>query len=134
MPVDRSNPPSKVMIPAPREVQAILERSCFDCHSNQTRWPWYSYVAPASWFVAKHVRNGRQDLNLTEWPLLDTERQQFFLGEMKGQVKGGTMPLDSYLLLHWNARLSDEERETLLLWIDEEVLLVSGSGFGEWNP
>lgn len=125
VPVERTNPPSKLEILAPADVRALLERSCFDCHSNFTRWPWYSYVAPASWFVIGHVRDARKDLNLTEWPLMDVEAQQFYLGEMKEQIKGGTMPLDSYLLLHWDARLSDAEREMLVGWIDEEVGLLS---------
>lgn len=125
IPVDRDNPPGKLQIPAPAEVSALLERSCFDCHSNDTRWPWYSYVAPASWFVARHVHDARADLNLTEWPLMDIEAQQFFLGEMKKQLEQKNMPLDSYLLLHWGARLSDAERELLLVWIDEEISLLS---------
>ena len=126
VPVERSNPPAKVEISAPAEVRTLLERSCFDCHSNHTRWPWYSYVAPVSWFVAKHVHDGRDDLNLTEWPLMDTEKQLFFLGEMKDKIKSRKMPLKSYLLVHWGARLSDEERSQLILWIDGEVSLLSG--------
>ena len=126
MPAERTNPPVTTEITAPDDVQALLERSCYDCHSNRTRWPWYSRVAPASWFVVDHVDDGRADLNLTEWPLFDPQAQQFFLGEMKGKVKNREMPLDSYLLLHWDARLSDDERSRLILWLDEEVRLLSG--------
>lgn len=129
VPVERTNPPAKSEILAPIEVQAVLERSCFDCHSNKTRWPWYSRVAPASWFVARHVREAREDLNLTEWPLMDAEAQQFFLGEMRKQLEAGNMPLDSYLLLHWGARLNDTERELLLTWIDEEISLLTDASF-----
>ena len=125
VPVDRSNPPAKLEIPAPAEVHSLLERSCYDCHSNRTQWPWYSYVAPVSWFVVDHVHDGRQDLNLTEWPAMDNEAQQFYLVEMKKMIEGDEMPLRSYLLLHWSARLSDEDRETLLAWIDDEVLLLA---------
>lgn len=125
IPVDRSNPPAKLEIPAPAGVSEVLQRSCYDCHSYYTRWPWYSYVAPASWFVVRHVRDAREDLNMTEWPLLDVEKQLFFLGEMKEQIKANNMPLTSYLLIHWDARLTDEERSELLAWIDEEVLLLS---------
>lgn len=126
VPVDRSNPPARVEIVAPADVRSLLERSCYDCHSNRTRWPWYSRVAPFSWYLARHVGRGRADLNLTEWPLFDAERQRYFLSEMKGQVKNREMPLDSYLWLHRSARLSDEERESLILWLDEEVRLLSG--------
>lgn len=125
IPVDRSNPPAKLEIPAPPEVRAVLERSCYDCHSNHTRWPWYSYMAPASWFVIRHVRDAREDLNMTEWPLLDVEGQLFFFGEMKKQIAEKNMPLESYLLLHWGSRLSAAERDLLLAWIDEEISLLS---------
>lgn len=125
IPVDRTNPPSKVELPAPGQVREVLERSCYDCHSNRTQWPWYSRVAPVSWFVAKHVREGRENLNLTEWPLMDSEAQLFFLGEMKEQIEQKTMPLDSYLIVHRDAGLSDADRTLLLEWIDEEVGLLS---------
>ena len=125
IPVDRSNPPTKVEIPAPAAVHEMLQRSCYDCHSNRTQWPWYSRVAPVSWFVAKHVREGRENLNLTEWPLMEVEAQLFFLGEMKEQIEAANMPLDSYLIVHWDARLSAAERAMVLDWIDEEVGLLS---------
>lgn len=126
IPIDRSNPPSKIEISAPAAVSAVLERSCYDCHSNRTQWPWYSRVAPVSWFVTRHVRQARENLNLTEWPILDFEAQQYFLGEMKEQIEQERMPLDSYLLLHRDARLSDSDRALLLGWIEEEVALLSG--------
>lgn len=126
VPVERTNPPAKLEIPAQAEVGAVLQRSCYDCHSNHTRWPWYAHVAPISWFVTRHVSHGRENLNLTEWPLMDVEAQLFLLGEMKEQVEARNMPLDSYLLVHWSARLSDDERDLLLAWIDEEVSLLSG--------
>jgi len=129
VPADRANPPAKLEIPATAEVRAVLERSCYDCHSNHTRWPWYSYVAPASWFVIGHVRDAREDLNLTEWPLMDTEGQLFFLGEMRKQIEEKNMPLKSYILLHWGARLSDADRDLLLAWVDEEIGLLSDSAW-----
>lgn len=126
VPAERTNPPVGAEIAAPEDVRAVLERSCFDCHSNKTRWPWYSRVAPVSWYVIRHVERGRADLNLTEWPLFDPQAQQFFFGEMKGKVKNREMPLPSYLWLHWNARLSDTERLRLISWFDEEARLLSG--------
>ena len=126
VPAERSNPPSKLEIPATATVSTVLERSCYDCHSNRTQWPWYSRVAPVSWFVIRHVRMGRENLNLTEWPVLDIESQQYFLGEMKKQIEQGCMPLDSYLLLHRDARLSESDRALLLGWIEEEIALLSG--------
>lgn len=125
VPVERANPPGKAEITAPDDVRALLRRSCYDCHSNHTRWPLYSRVAPVSWYVARHVERGRGDLNLTEWPMFDLDAQRFHLGEMKDQVKSREMPLDSYLWLHPGARLSDEERQRLILWIDAELQALS---------
>ena len=126
VPVSRSNPPSKLEIAAPPEIQALLEHSCYDCHSNRTRWPWYAYVAPVSWWVVDHVEEARGDLNLTEWPAMDFEQQQFYLGEMKKEIEQHRMPLPSYLRVHWSARLSDKQRAAIIVWIDEEVDLLSG--------
>jgi hypothetical protein len=74
------------------------------------------------------VREAREDLNLTEWPVLAVEEQQFFLGEMRKQLEAGNMPFESYLLLHWGARLSDAERDLLLAWIDAEIDLLCDTG------
>ena len=63
VPVHRTNPPVRVEVNAPEEVMAIIQRACYDCHSNETRWPWYSRVAPVSWFVVSHVKKARGDLN-----------------------------------------------------------------------
>ena len=67
-PVERTNPPVLSDIEAPQEVKAVLHAACYDCHSNETRWPWYSYVAPASWLVTSDVTEAREHLNLSEWP------------------------------------------------------------------
>ena len=116
VPVDRTNPPVLSRIEPPAEVRTILERSCYDCHSNETRWPWYSRVAPASWFMANHVRHGRGDLNFSEWPALDFELQEHAMHDIVEQVGEGNMPLRSYLLLHRDAKLGPEDRETLVRW------------------
>lgn len=113
---ERTNPPVTSEIQAPEDVQAILRRSCYDCHSNQTRWPWYSRVAPASWYVVDHVNHARSDLNFSEWPTFDLEEQEHLLEEIGEEVEEGGMPLKSYLLIHRDARLSDQERVRLLEW------------------
>jgi hypothetical protein len=91
--------------PATRELAA---RACFDCHSNETRWPWYSNVAPASWFVQRHVDAGREVLNFSEW-----QRPQKEASESGETVLEGEMPLGSYALLHASARLSPSESRAL---------------------
>jgi hypothetical protein len=116
VPVDRSNPPVQSEVSAPEEVRTILRRACYDCHSHETRWPWYSYVAPVSWWVVGHVDHARGDLNLSQWPVLDFELQELAFHDIEEQVSSEQMPLPSYLILHSEARLTPEERETLLRW------------------
>jgi hypothetical protein len=114
--VERTNPPVISEIQAPPEVREILRRSCYDCHSHETRWPWYSRVAPMSWLVADHVEHARGDLNFSDWPASDPEAQEHAFEDIREEVEEGEMPLASYLAMHPRARLSDEERELLLRW------------------
>jgi hypothetical protein len=116
VPVEKNNPPVRQEVDAPPPVMEILRRACYDCHSNETRWPWYSRVAPSSWFVSTHVRKGRGDLNFSDWPIYDFEQQQLNLDDIQKQIEKGKMPLRSYLLLHPEARLSETDRSTLLDW------------------
>ena len=116
VPVSRTNPPVKYEVAAPAEVEAILKRACYDCHSNLTDWPWYSYVAPISWWVAGHVNEGRGDLNFTEWPALDEELRSLALKDLEAEVAEGKMPLRSYALGHPEARLSEQDRQVLVTW------------------
>ncbi len=102
------------------EVNAILDRSCNDCHSNQTRWPWYSNVAPVSWFVVNHVNVGRKEMNLSDWAQYSKDDQPGFLKRICREVKGGAMPLPSYLRLHGEAKLSSEDVKTLCDWASAE--------------
>ena len=123
---DRTNPPvderrtlraNTRMTP---EVEAILRRSCNDCHSSETVWPWYSNVAPASWFLKKHVDEGRSELSFSEWATYPKRKRERKLHEMCEQVESGRMPLKSYLPLHPEAKLSDEDRRVLCEWTKQE--------------
>lgn len=98
------------------KVAAILDRSCADCHSNKTSWPWYSNVAPVSWFVIDHVNHGRSHLNFSEWGSYDKEQQHDLLQEICGEVKSGSMPLSSYTPLHPGSKLSSEDVTTICEW------------------
>lgn len=91
------------------ETRALVERACFDCHSNQTRWPWYSNVAPASWLLQNHVEEGREHLNFTEW-----DKPQKHAHEAAHEVEEGEMPMWSYLLLHGEAELSETDKQALM--------------------
>ena len=116
VPIKRTNPPIEADLVAPEQVKNILQRACYDCHSHETRWPWYSRVAPISWWLASHVTAGRADLNFSQWPLFDLETRGLFLRDIEKQLVDGTMPLRSYTVGHPDARLSKEDRALLLEW------------------
>lgn len=115
-PVPRTNPPVESDLVAPPAVKAVLERSCYDCHSHQTVWPWYSRVAPVSWWVVSHVTKGRKDLNFSQWPTFDLGAQDHILREISKQVRNDLMPLPSYLRGHPEAVLSDQDKRLILDW------------------
>ena len=96
--------------------------ACWNCHSNQTNWPWYSYVAPMAWSVIGHVNDGRESMNLTNWPEGPEEAAEL-LDAMCDEVKKGNMPLREYVWLHPEAKLSSAEKTRLCEWTDE----VAGS-------
>ncbi|MGI9108288.1 MAG: heme-binding domain-containing protein [Pyrinomonadaceae bacterium] len=102
------------------EVEAIFARSCQDCHSHQTEWPWYSQIAPASWFVADHVNHGRKEMNFSAWSNYDREHADFLLSNICRTVKHGMMPLSSYTMLHNSAKLSPRDVQTLCAWSQVE--------------
>ena len=120
---DRTNPPvtpaHSLATKATPEVRAILERSCRDCHSNDTRWPLYSEVAPMSWFVAGHVHDGRDAFNFSEWTSYDSDDQDKFLGSICSLTKRARMPLPSYLLIHRDAKLRPGDVEVLCTWSEK---------------
>ena len=101
-------------------VVAILNRSCIDCHSNKTRWPWYSNVAPVSWFVIDHVNEGRQNMNVSEWGRYTERDTDGLLKQICKQVKAGAMPLSSYTPLHPGSSLSPDDVKTLCDWTTAE--------------
>ena len=107
------------------QIAAILDRSCNDCHSHQTRWPWYSNVAPVSWYVVEHVDEGRGELNFSDWAQYSPDEQQSMLKHICGEVKSGSMPLKSYLRLHPEAALSGEDVRALCDWARAESQRVS---------
>jgi hypothetical protein len=102
------------------EVAAILDRSCRDCHSNETRWPWYTNVAPMSWGVIDHVNDGRRHLNFSKWGAYDPGDAREFLVDMCALARKGDMPMPSYTWIHREARLSDKDIATLCSWTEAE--------------
>ncbi len=117
IPVERVNPPVEEDVAASPEVDAILRRACYDCHSHETRWPWYGHVAPASWLVAHDVDEGREYLNLSAWNRLDPESRGNRLEKICDEMVEGVMPPWYYLALHPEARLSVAEEARLHAWV-----------------
>lgn len=116
VPVDRSNPPVEAEVPAAPDARAVLRRACYDCHSHETVWPWYSRVAPVSWLVARDVRTGRDELNFSTWDRYSTKQQIKKLRESWEEVADGEMPPWYYLPVHRDAVLSAQDRAVLRDW------------------
>jgi hypothetical protein len=104
----------------PPEVLATLKRSCADCHSEATRYPWYSYIAPTSWLVTDDVASGRRHLNFSAWSDYPMVRRQRALSEIANQVRDRGMPPSIYTLIHRDAVLSDTDIDTIFRWTQGE--------------
>jgi len=100
-------------------ISGLLRQSCFDCHSDQTEFPWYSRLAPVSWLLTDHINNGKSHLNFSEWEGYSKREKIGELENIKDEVKSGGMPLRSYLLMHPVARMNPEEVTSLLTWTEE---------------
>ncbi len=122
---ERTNPPvdaSRTLAShkqIPPAVATIFDRSCNDCHSHNTRWPWYSQIAPFSWLLVDDVNEGRKHLNFSDWASYDAKRASKKLDDICEEVEDGEMPLSKYLLLHPDAKLSEEDRKILCDWAME---------------
>jgi hypothetical protein len=106
----------------PDSLAMVLKTSCYDCHSNRTRYPWYSYVVPVNWFIEKHVREGKEALNFSTYGGSDKKQKIGILANICEQVESGGMPLQSFLVIHRDAGISPETAEALCNWTDMEAL------------
>ncbi len=124
LPSGRTNPPVveaqtiERTLTVPADVKAILDRSCHNCHSNDTVWPWDAHVAPISWLMVGDVNAAREDMNFSEWGTENTDAQRDSLLEICRKVKAGAMPLRSYTILHRDAVLTPADVATLCTWSD----------------
>jgi Haem-binding domain len=121
VPVERANPPVESDIAASDEVKRILRRSCYDCHSNETRWPWYARVAPVSWLISHDVKEGRQELNFSVWNQFTGGRRARKFKEIVDQVEQEKMPQWYYVLLHSDAKLSPADKVTIVNWAKQAL-------------
>lgn len=127
IPVIKTNPKvdESLTLKAPKEVMSILKNSCYDCHSNETKWPYYANIAPVSFFVVKHVDEGRAALNFSEWNTIEKQVKIERLKRGIVTVKNGMMALPSYTSVHGDAELTKEEKLTLVKWFESELVTVS---------
>ena len=100
----------------PSEVKQILKQACYDCHSYETTYPWYTNIAPFSWWIGEHIEEGREHLNFSEWANFSVKKKKHKLDELLEEVGEGEMPLASYTWAHSEARLTAEQKEALLTW------------------
>jgi hypothetical protein len=109
--------------PPPPEVATLLHNACYDCHSYETKWPWYAHVAPVSWWIVGHMKDGRDHLNFSEWPHNDSYVAGDQLNRIADEVQGRKMPLPSYtwMGMHRDARLTAEQRGRILKWAEQEA-------------
>jgi hypothetical protein len=121
IPVNRSNPPVTRDVEADAQMKALLRRACYDCHSNETVWPFYSYIAPVSWLVAHHVNEGREEMNFSEWDKLDREKALKLITESAEEVQEGEMPLKIYIPFHPGAALNESEKKLFKQWAESLV-------------
>lgn len=103
----------------PDSIQVLLQNSCFDCHSNNTRYPWYSNIQPFGWWLAHHIKEGKSELNFSEFGDYSTRRQKSKLKAIKDALEDNSMPLSSYTLIHTKAKLSKVDKASIISWIDK---------------
>lgn len=106
------------------EISGILITSCYDCHSNETQYPWYSNVAPVSWLVSKDVREAREELNFSTWQDYDMMEKLEKLDDIAIEVKEGEMPLGIYTVIHSSAKLDDAQRQLIVEWAEATMDVV----------
>jgi hypothetical protein len=106
---------------APPEIVTLVRNACYDCHSSETKWPWYSYVAPVSWFVVGHVNDAHEALNFSEWPHDNPQRARKKWKHVGDEVESGDMPLRSYTWMHPKSRLNAQQRDELVKWTRSEA-------------
>ena len=102
----------------PSNVKTILQTSCYDCHSNNTEYPWYSYIQPVRMFMDSHIKEGKENLNFSEFGNYSERKQGNKLEQIVKQIKADEMPLASYTLIHKNAILTQENKKVLINWIE----------------
>ena len=133
IPVDRKNPPVTMDINAPENIASILRASCYDCHSNETDWPWYSKIAPVSFLVAGDVDEGRKHLNFSEWDKYEADKREKILEEIVEEIEKEAMPLTSYTFTHPSAKLDPYRINLIKDWVNPKKTLDKSLRYNKEN-
>jgi len=102
---------------APNPIKSLLKTSCYNCHSNYTKYSWYDNIAPASWYVDSHIKNAKEKLNFSNWATTDERDRNGLISEIAVNIQEGKMPLPSYTMIHSEAKLSDAEKQQIIEWL-----------------
>ncbi|GGG42832.1 heme-binding protein [Croceivirga lutea] len=103
----------------PNDIKNKLQVFCYDCHSNNTKYPWYNKVQPVAWFLEDHIKEGKAELNFNEWDDYSNRRKNSKLKSIINQIENGEMPLNSYTIIHGNAKLSESEKKLLIEFMSD---------------
>lgn len=131
--IDKTNPKIEkakdliAMTNPPAEIETMLRTACYDCHSHESTYPWYSNIAPVSWFLEDHIEEGREHLNFSKWGDYSEDKANHKLHECEEEVEEGEMPLDSYTWIHGDADLSDAQRKKLATWFKSTMTVPDQS-------
>lgn len=123
--IDQTNPPADMkndfleITSPPGDLGNIIKASCYDCHSNHTKYPWYADVAPVSWLLKQHIDDGRRNLNFSTWSEFDKSKKDHKLEECIDMIKSGEMPMEGYVMLHAEAEINHEQKMFLISWLTE---------------
>ncbi len=104
----------------PENIKKTFLQSCDDCHTNRSNYPWYSNIAPLSWGIVDHIEEGRKELNFSIWKTYDAKKQKRKLNEICEEVTISSMPHNQYLWLHWDAKLSEDDKKAICDWTEVE--------------
>lgn len=123
--IDKTNPAYNeaedflTLTQAPADIAALVKTACYDCHSHQSAYPWYTNIAPVSWLIANHIKEGRQHLNFSTWASYPAEKAAHKLEECAEEVGENKMPMTSYVVMHSEAKMTDAQKEKLVAWFNE---------------
>lgn len=124
--IDKTNPEYDeaadfiTMTQPPSEIATLIKNACYDCHSHQAKYPWYSNVAPISWMVEHHIEEGREHLNFSTWGTYEAKKVNHKLEECMEEIKKGNMPMKPYVLMHSEAKMTDEQKTALVAWFKSQ--------------